>query len=82
MLNKKSSVFIIFGIHFLILQDPTEDEMALLNENPLFVLIEMMKVLEFRLVDLFHVLDKDHSKSISIDEFKEGLEVSACTMIF
>ena len=50
--------------------------MALLNENPLYVLIEMMKVLEFRLVDLFHVLDKDNSKSISTDEFQDGLEVS------
>ena len=56
-------------------QDASDSEIALLNENPLFVLMEMMKVLHFRLVDLFHVLDKDNSRCISLDELKEGLEV-------
>ena len=60
----------------LYFQDVSDDEMALLNENPLYILVELMKVMEFRLVDLFHVLDKDHSRSISTTEFKEGLEVT------
>ena len=62
-------------MYTLTLQDPSEDELALLEENPLYVLMEMMKALEFRLVDLFHIFDKDQNKSLSIDELQEGLEV-------
>ncbi|XP_052792074.1 leucine-rich repeat-containing protein 74A-like [Mya arenaria] len=54
-------------------QDASEDELALLNENPHFVLMEFMRIQKLRLVDLFHQMDKDNSKGISVDEFQNGL---------
>ncbi|XP_045206313.2 leucine-rich repeat-containing protein 74B-like [Mercenaria mercenaria] len=55
-------------------QDQTEDELALLNENPHYVLMEFMRLQKLRLVDLFHQMDTDKSKGISVQEFQEGLK--------
>ena len=49
--------------------------MVFLNDNPLTVLMEYMRIMNLRPVDLFTSLDKDGSWSISRDEFKEGLMV-------
>ncbi|KAL4230910.1 hypothetical protein ACF0H5_011285 [Mactra antiquata] len=54
--------------------DATEDELALLNENPHYVLMEFMKLQKLRLVDLFHQMDTDKSKGISVKEFQDGLQ--------
>ena len=56
-----------------VLQD---DGMVFLNDNPMVVLMEYMRITNLRLVDLFTSLDKDGSWSLSRDEFKEGLMVS------
>jgi Ca2+-binding EF-hand superfamily protein len=39
------------------------------------VLFEYMKQSNLRLVDFFHVLDRDKSDTISKEEFREGLQV-------
>lgn len=54
-----------------------DDGMVFLNDNPLVVLMEYMRLMNLRLVDLFTSLDKDGSWSLSRDEFKQGLMVSA-----
>ena len=46
-----------------------------LHEDPMMVLIECMRMMNLRLVDLFSSLDKDQSKSLTYDEFKNGLLV-------
>ena len=46
-----------------------------LHEDPMMVLMECMRVMNLRLMDLFASLDKDGSKSLTHDEFKNGLLV-------
>ena len=48
-----------------------------LKDDPMMVLMEFMRLQNLRLVDLFTSLDKDGSKSLSYDEFRNGLLVSA-----
>jgi hypothetical protein len=56
---------------------PGEDEeAALMDENPLMVLMEVMRLQNLRLVDLFQSLDKNLSKNISLEEMHNGLVVS------
>ena len=45
------------------------------HEDPMMVLMELMRVMGLRLIDLFSALDKDQSRSLSKDEFKSGLMV-------
>ena len=47
-----------------------------LKDDPMMVLMEFMRLRNLRLVDLFTSLDKDGSKSLSYDEFRNGLLVS------
>ena len=46
-----------------------------LHEDPMMVLMECMRMMNLRLVDLFSSLDKDGSKSLTYDEFKDELLV-------
>ena len=45
------------------------------HEDPMMVLMELMRVMGLRLIDLFSALDKDQSRSLTKDEFKSGLMV-------
>ncbi len=47
-----------------------------LDEDPMMVLMEFMRQKNMRLVDLFASLDADGSKSLTRDEFRDGLMVS------
>ena len=42
----------------------------------MMVLMEFMRIQNFRLVDLFTSLDKDGSKSLTHKEFRDGLQVT------
>ena len=52
-----------------------DDEMQLIDENPVIVLMEFGKLMGFRLIDLFSAMDKDGSKSLDKHEIKTGLQV-------
>ena len=52
-----------------------EDELSLIDENPIIVLMEFGHMNGFRLTDLFSVFDKDGSKSLDKSEIKTGLMV-------
>ncbi|KAL3880035.1 hypothetical protein ACJMK2_032307 [Sinanodonta woodiana] len=52
-----------------------DDEKALVDENPIIVLMEFGKLMGFRLMDLFSILDKDGSKSLDHDEIRHGLRL-------
>ncbi len=54
------------------------EDQEFLNEDPMTVLMEFMRIQNFRLVDLFTSLDKDGSKSLTRQEFRDGLLV--CTL--
>lgn len=56
---------------------PQCKEQALVSEDPILVLMEFMKLKNLRLIDLFQSLDKDGSRSLSNQELKAGLLVSA-----
>ncbi|XP_048778553.2 leucine-rich repeat-containing protein 74B-like [Ostrea edulis] len=43
------------------------------TDDPVTVLFEYMKQKNLRLIDLLHNLDRDHSDTISRDEFQQGL---------
>ena len=47
-----------------------------MHEDPMMVLMECMRLMNLRLVDLFSSLDKDQSRSLTHAEFKQGLLVS------
>ena len=51
------------------------DDEDFLNADPMVVLMEYMRQKNMRLVDLFTRLDADGSKSLSRQEFKDGLLV-------
>ena len=46
-----------------------------INDDPLIVLMEYMRQRNMRLLDLFNSLDADGSKSLSREEFRQGLMV-------
>lgn len=50
-----------------------DDEIALLHCNPLIVLMECMRLQNFRLIDLFKSLDVNKSNNICINELCDGL---------
>ena len=52
------------------------------DKNPLEILLIFMAEQNLRLVDLFKSLDKDHSMSLTRDEFVEGLKVNSLTSMF
>lgn len=52
-----------------------DDELSLIDENPIIVLMEFGHMNGFRLTDLFSVFDKDGSKSLDLSEIKTGLMV-------
>ncbi|XP_050417176.1 leucine-rich repeat-containing protein 74B [Patella vulgata] len=56
-------------------QDGTaeDDEEELINENPVIVLMEFGKLMGLRLIDLFSMMDKDNSKTLTREEIKQGL---------
>ena len=54
--------------------DPADEEF--MHEDPMMVLMECMRLMNLRLIDLFSSLDKDQSKSLTHEEFKNGLIVS------
>lgn len=55
--------------------DITEEDKDLLEEDPLLVLFEYARLQNFRLLDMFTILDADKSGSLDKQEFKDGLEV-------
>ncbi|XP_076071924.1 uncharacterized protein LOC143043549 [Mytilus galloprovincialis] len=54
--------------------DVNEDEKDLIDEDPLLVLFEYARLQNFRLLDMFTILDTDKSGSLDKQEFKDGLE--------
>ena len=46
------------------------------TDDPVTILFEFMKTKNLRLIDLLHNLDKDHSDTLTRDEFRRGMEVS------
>ena len=55
---------------------PRQDYDAFINDSPMMVLMEFMRLQNLRLVDLFTCLDKDGSKSLTREEFRDGLLVT------
>ena len=53
---------------------PQSDPFSL--DDPMTVLMEFMRIRNLRLIDLFACLDKDGNKSLSREEFRDGLMVS------
>ena len=45
------------------------------TDDPVTILFEFMKTKNLRLIDLLHNLDKDHSDTLTRDEFRRGMEV-------
>ena len=65
--------------HGIILDQTTgggaSNDEEFLDEDPMMVLMECMRFMNLRLVDLFASLDKDQSRSLTHSEFKDGLLV-------
>ena len=65
--------------HGIILDQTTaggaSNDEEFLDEDPMMVLMECMRFMNLRLVDLFASLDKDQSRSLTHAEFKDGLLV-------
>ena len=58
--------------------DVVEPDVAfLLNSNPLMVIMECMRLQNFRLVDMFQSLDTDRNNKLSVHELANGLLVSS-----
>ncbi|XP_041357811.1 leucine-rich repeat-containing protein 74A-like [Gigantopelta aegis] len=53
--------------------DADDPEKDLLEENPVLILMEFGKILGLRLTDLFSMMDKDGSKTLTRAEIKQGL---------
>ena len=51
------------------------------KEDPMMVLMEFMRIRNFRLIDLFKSLDSDGSHSLTRKEFKEGLQASIYPLV-
>lgn len=81
-MKEKRDIEVIYGMvwnterEVLGHQDVDEDEVKLIDEDPLTVLMEYARLQNFRLLDMFKCLDKDGSGALSLDEFREGLEVN------
>ena len=56
--------------------DVIEDSDFLLNSNPLTVIMECMRLQDYKLIDMFKSLDTDKNSKISVDELVSGLLVS------
>ena len=52
-----------------------------MQENPLIVLMEFCRLQNLRLVDMFNHIDTDNSKSLTYQEFQEGLLVRLCVCV-
>lgn len=52
-----------------------ERSLVIDTDDPVTILFEYMKQRNLRLIDLLHNLDKDHSDTVSRDEFQQGLKV-------
>ena len=59
-------------MHQDLITKPQDD---FLNDDPMMVLMEFMRLRNLRLVDLFTSLDTDGSKTLTRDEFRDGLLV-------
>ena len=70
------SIFIMHG-HTLHQDEAAniDAESIFLNEDPMMVLMEFMRLKNLRLVDLFVSMDKDSSGAITKQEFRDGLLV-------
>ncbi|GFR85760.1 leucine-rich repeat-containing protein 74A-like isoform X1 [Elysia marginata] len=55
-------------------QEERAEECPVVYENPLIVLMEFCRLQNLRLVDMFNNIDKDRSKSLSYQEFQDGLQ--------
>lgn len=53
-----------------------------MDENPLIVLMEFCRLQNLRLVDMFNHIDTDNSRSLTYDEFVEGLKVSYWKLLY
>ncbi|GFN79373.1 leucine-rich repeat-containing protein 74b-like [Plakobranchus ocellatus] len=53
--------------------DSKDEEQELMDENPVVVLMEFGNILGYRLIDLFAMMDKDNSKTLTRMEIKNGL---------
>lgn len=53
----------------------TDSDEVFSLEDPMMVLMECMRMMNFRLIDMFRTLDRDNSHAIEFKEFKEGLLV-------
>jgi hypothetical protein len=77
-LRVKHHVFVKYGVvtpgHAKLDQNQ-DDTAAFLNDDPMIVLMEYMRLQNLRLVDLFTSLDADGSNSLSREEFRCGLLV-------
>ena len=63
--------------------DILEDQRrSFVNDDPMMVVMEFMRIRNLRLVDLFHSLDKDGSKSLDKEEFRKGLLVVSGRYLF
>ena len=51
------------------------------TDDPVAILFEYMKQKNLRLIDLLHNLDRDHSDSVSRDEFQRGMTVGLNTSL-
>ena len=72
--QQQRSLRVIYG-HILRKKEISGSEADSINDDPLIVLMEYMRQKNMRLLDLFNSLDTDGSKSLSRQEFREGLQV-------
>ncbi|XP_076446307.1 uncharacterized protein LOC143283818 [Babylonia areolata] len=72
-LQKSRSIVVRFGAVLGQDVESKDDEMQLMDENPVVVLMEFGRLLGLRLVDLFSMMDKDGSKTLTRQEIKKGL---------
>lgn len=67
---------VVYGIELRHDELPkSERSLVIDTDDPVTILFEYMKQRNLRLIDLLHNLDKDHSDTVSRDEFQQGLKV-------
>ena len=77
-MRRSRVVFIKYGMVkpcYVQLDKLSGESEAFLNDDPMIVLMEYMRLSNLRLVDLFTSLDADGSQSLSREEFQGGLLV-------
>ena len=74
--SQQRALHVVYG-QVLRKREFADDQDDSINDDPLIVLMEYMRQKNMRLLDLFNSLDADGSKSLSRQEFKEGLQVSS-----